>query len=469
MGIGTSIGDLYVKLGFDVDDAKLKSFDQSIKDVFGTVLKIAGVGGGVAGFIGLAKGAEETALQITNLTTVYGTSAKAIQAWGAAVHESNPLKSYAEGISSFGSIAEYLKNAAYTPQGASSLNRLGVSFSSEDVQHPERIIDKLFETIPKLLAAHPEQRGLYSSLIGDVTGDATNIRIFEKGRAFQEAAASRTSLYDDDLKNTVRVAQDIAELENQWDRFFKHAIGLLAEGTIHLEKNIKEHGWVDGIGITVDELGAADPYNLKGARDALINNKVMNAGVDATSKWLQGNNPRGESREFWQNKGYTWGQVSAWLGQEEAESDYGTNPNMNKGKYKGAFQWSPERRAAILAGSGIDVEKVGHIGQLEAADWEFRHMGLEEKFKQLKNERDASKFLSDKFEIHEKFNKQHGDETAYRQNLASKQAQAGGDTNMTVHQVIYSNADAQEVARLSQDRIDRMLRGTYTQQTGTGF
>ncbi len=463
MASGQSIGDLFVKLGFDVDDSKLKSFDASIKETFSTIMRFAGVGAGVGGFVALAKNASDTALQIANLTTVYGTSAKAIQAWGAAVHESNPLKSYAEGIASFGNIAQYLSNAAFTPSGTVALNRLGVSFHSDDIQHPERIIAKLFESIPKLLKEHPENRALYSSLVGDVTGDPTNLRVFEKGKDFQDAAASRVSLYQKELDDTVKVAQDIAALQDEWDKFYKHAIGTLAGGFIELQKNIKEKGFIEGLGVSLDELGAANPYKLDSIGKALIQNPVMNAAVNSASRAIQDfGGARHESREFWEAKGLDAHHIAAWLAQEEAESGYGTNKNTNKGKYKGAFQWSPERRQQILEGTGIDVANASHWQQLQAADWEYRKMGLEDKFKQTKGSRDATKFLSDKFEVHEKISNR-GDEYAYRQNLAEKQLP---DLQVNVTQHIHSNADAGEVARIANDRISRLVLGTYLEQTG---
>lgn len=465
--MGQSIGELFVKLGFEVDDAPLKSFDNSIKDVFNTVKSIAGVSLTGAGLYELAKGAEQTALQIENMTAVFGVSAKAIQAWGAAVHENNPLKSYKEGIASFGNVAQYLSNAANSASGTVALNRLGVPFSvTNDTQHPERILDKLFDTVPQLLAAHPEKRGLYSQLVGEITGDAANIQIFERGRAFADKAAQNVSVYQKDLDDTTKVSRDIAGLQDQWDHFVNHAIGTLASGLLEMEKNIKDHGVLAGLGITVDELGAADPYNLKGAHNALVNNPVMVGLSTAAAQAIEGApesavSNRKDSLSFWEAHGFTPPQIAAWIAQEQAESAF--NPRAKNGQFQGSFQWSPARAKEILGGTGIDISKANHWQQLQAAEWEFRKMGLEDQYRKLADPRDASKFLSDKFEIHEKFNKSHGDETAYRESLAEKQIP---QLNLTVTQVIHSNADADEVARIANDRLGQSVLSAYLNMPG---
>lgn len=445
------LGELFVSLGFDVDDKKLKTFDETLKSAYSTAIKMVGIGGGVAGFIELAKGAEQTALQLANLTTVYGTSAKAAQAWGAAVHESNPLTSYAQGIESFGKIAGYFASAAFQGKGATALNRLGVQFTTDDVQHPERVIDRLFEKIPQLLAAHPENRGLYSALVGDITGDPTNLRIFEKGKGFEDAAGSRVSLYQKELDDTVKVAQDIAALQDQWDHFYKHIMASLAPGAGELAQAAEKGGFWG----FVDKLGQLDPFGIKDK-------------ANATAGWFSGHQGaiddalgggRKDSMAFWAAHGYSQPQIAGWLAQEQAESSF--NPRAKNGKYGGIFQWSPERAARILKGTGIDISKAGHWQQLQAAAWEFEQMGLDKNFRGIGDPRQASKYLSDKFEIHEKYNKQHGDEAAYRASLAAQAPNVTANITVNTHR-----DDPDHIGRVVAGHIDDTVLDTWLNQTG---
>lgn len=460
---GISLGELFVSLGFDVDEKKLKSFDETLKSAYETGLKIVGIGGGVAGFITLAKGAEQTALQLRNLTTVFGVNAQAAQAWAAAVHENNPLISYSQGIESFGKISQYFASAAFQGKGAQALNRLGVGFSTDDIQHPERMINKLFEQIPRLLTQHPENRALYSSLVGDITGDAANIGIFERGKSFQDYAGSHAALLQKELDDTVRMAENIAAVENQWDHFYKKMMADLAGGGLDVVKNIKEQGFLAGIGQSLVDLGAADPYGLKSKGNWLLNNGMMANARAGAFNMMEGGaaGNRADAITFWQAHGYSSPQIAAWLAQENSES--GFNPRARNGKYSGLFQWSPDRAAAILKGTGIDIGTANHWQQLQAAEWEFRQMGLDKNFRGIGNSGDASKFLSDRFEIHERFNASHGDEAAYRARMAEQMERP---VEVHLHQTIHSNADAEEVARISHEGMRGAVLKAYMDQIG---
>jgi len=82
--------------------------------------------------------------------------------------------------------------------------------------------------------------------------------------------------------------------------------------------------------------------------------------------------------QWWKNKGLSDAAAAGMAAQETAESggnpaargDYvGTTPTAH-----GAYQWHPDRRAAILAGTGIDVSTNNDINQhREAAYWEYTH------------------------------------------------------------------------------------------------
>jgi len=83
------------------------------------------------------------------------------------------------------------------------------------------------------------------------------------------------------------------------------------------------------------------------------------------------------SLAFWKSKGLTDAQAAGMAAQEIAES--GGNPGA-RGDYVngqataiGAYQWHADRRAAILAATGIDVTKATIEQQREAAYWEYTH------------------------------------------------------------------------------------------------
>lgn len=78
-----------------------------------------------------------------------------------------------------------------------------------------------------------------------------------------------------------------------------------------------------------------------------------------------------ESYDFWRSKGLTHEQASGLVGMEQGESNFNPRAVGDGGKAHGAFQHHPDRRAAILKGTGIDIDTATHQQQLEAAYWEM--------------------------------------------------------------------------------------------------
>ena len=78
-----------------------------------------------------------------------------------------------------------------------------------------------------------------------------------------------------------------------------------------------------------------------------------------------------QSYNFWIANGYSPAGAAAMVSQEEAESQFGTDPNTNNASGAGNFQWNAQRQAQILNGTGINVATdTNHQDQLQAALWE---------------------------------------------------------------------------------------------------
>lgn len=363
--MGQSIGELFVKLGFDVDDAKLKSFDDSIQDLYAGIQKLAGyagVGLGVAGFVELGKHASDTALNVENLTKVYGVSEQAIRSWAAAVHENNPLKSFNEGISSFATLADYLSKATYTPQGVMALNRLGVHWDSSMIGHPEAVINELFRTVPAMLKANPNLRSMYSDLIGQVTGSRENIGIFERGPQWYAAAAARAATSQEDNDRMTQQRRNIAALEDQWDKFINHVFGSIADFTLKVqaagEKGgakgavayIGEHSWIDS-------LGAWNPFGL-GNIGGNVKGMISSGNAAGMKRYLQG-------------KGWSEAQARGIVNRLMKESSLNPGAVGDHGLALGLAQWHPDRQANFEKWAGHSMRGSTWQEQLDFLNYEL--------------------------------------------------------------------------------------------------
>ena len=108
---------------------------------------------------------------------------------------------------------------------------------------------------------------------------------------------------------------------------------------------------------------------------------------------------KAESYRFWLSEGYTPEHASGLVANEAKESSF--NPSeineadtaKNGGPSMGIAQWSPARRAAILAGCGVDIEgkdRYDHLRQLKALSWELNRGGEQKANARLKATKTAS-------------------------------------------------------------------------------
>lgn len=74
---------------------------------------------------------------------------------------------------------------------------------------------------------------------------------------------------------------------------------------------------------------------------------------------------------FWRSKGLTHEQASGVVANEQAESAHNPRARGDGGLAHGLYQHHPDRRAAILAGTGIDMSTADAQQQREATFWEL--------------------------------------------------------------------------------------------------
>lgn len=110
-------------------------------------------------------------------------------------------------------------------------------------------------------------------------------------------------------------------------------------------------------------------WYLLGKEQNFINRTFSKPSSSPTST-----SARQKIMDFWKSKGYGSGAAAGWTANAQAESSF--NPLATNAGHVGLYQWSPARRAAIFAGTGIDVATASLDDQLKAAAWEASHMGL---------------------------------------------------------------------------------------------
>lgn len=105
------------------------------------------------------------------------------------------------------------------------------------------------------------------------------------------------------------------------------------------------------------------------------------------------------SLEFWMKQGYTREQAAGLVANEMAESGGNAGARGDNGSAVGLFQWHPDRVAAILAGTGIDVRTANHADQLKAAAWELHQRGNDVGLKRQIGAFGSGAYVSSNFEV----------------------------------------------------------------------
>lgn len=471
-----SIGDLFIKLGFQVDSQPLKDFSDSINSTFKGLLQFAGVDLGVQGLKNIAASAANSALSMRDLNAQFGISYGFMQKFQGQWAHLNPLDDPNAALRIETNLAQYQANMR-AGIGGSEAGHFGVVASDS----METMLAKIQQRLPLMLQQNPSMRGYIEQWVTAIFGDPRAMTYLQTKQEELDIAGELYNQTKKQREETVEAAEALGNLHLAWDNFFNHIVASMAEGILQLNNFIKNpkaedaaHPILSGIGRWVDWLGGKDIYGLADTGKAIINgsvnNPIMNSIVSGIVGGITGgaNGNKLDATSFWQSKGYNNAQIAGWLAQEQAESTYGTNPNMNKNGHYGAFQWSASRAANIFARTGIDVKTAPHWKQLQAADWEFNNMNLSDQFRGINHSAEASEFLSKKFESHEKYNNQHGDEAAYRAKLAEQNS--GDITNNTTINLQSNSDDNHELAqRIAEYFHHRIIEPAHPQFNKGGY
>ncbi len=210
-----NIGELFVALGFDVDDGKLKEFNEKVVAGRNELLKISAVAtGAVYALNAFAEQSVNNAIAIRNLTNEVGANGEAVSRWQALVRATNPAMSADDAIASYKRLSDYLRDASLG-KGAGSLNMLGVNYFNGMTNE---------QAIAQIKAALPgaEQRFSKSQISGFLTdilgtsGVLNALRMTDSEAERLTAGRFRTQAQIDEL---AKLGDKLNDVSIQWDNF----------------------------------------------------------------------------------------------------------------------------------------------------------------------------------------------------------------------------------------------------------
>lgn len=461
-----NIGELFVSLGFDVDEEKLKNFNKDIREGVDGLVKISVAAGGAVTALNVFIGAQaDSAIRLRNLNAELGLTPSLVQGIAAAMHQANPAESIdqaTESIARFSSVVKQQIAAGGGPSGALA-QLLGNAW------HPgmseEEMLPAIAANKQRLITewgggAYGKAR--FADLLGQVGLGGQNTRFFDLSQHQMQAAIDTYSTTKKVNENLEHFAEAQANLTNAMNKFsfdlagelsptLTNAVNAFAAALLKLDTFNQSHpgagthelaaaAGVTGVVARIFGASVASKLPLIGGAASGLGGAGILAGM-ASIPWLAGDigeyigeqlrGPRpnsankAESMKFWMSQGYTQAQAAGLVANEEAESSFNPTKVGDGGRAVGSFQWHPDRAAAILKSTGIDVRSASHIDQLRAAAWEMVSSGVAGKLMQTKSARDSGALVSRLFE-----RPRGGDEEASRR----------GEMAANITQNIYTNA-----------------------------
>lgn len=122
------IGELFIALGFDVDDKKLKEFNEGIKTGLNELLKMSAVAAGAVYAINrFVSGAVDAATALRNFNNETGESARALQKWQVVSELTNAAVTADQVTSSFKAMSSAISDVRMGKGPSGAFARLGIS------------------------------------------------------------------------------------------------------------------------------------------------------------------------------------------------------------------------------------------------------------------------------------------------------------------------------------------------------
>jgi len=220
--MGMSIGELFVSLGFDVDDGKLKDFNEGVKSTAGELLKLSAIAtGGVMALGAFVQGSIDRAFGIKNFATETGYAAEGMLRFASAVNQTNTAVSVAEASGAYRKLADHMTEVTDKGGGAVLARLTGGAY------HLGMSEDEVIELLRSYKQEFIRQNG------GGQIGEAKHAMLLNQvgvgagaERALDLSSKQYFQLTDDYVRQEMAAAKAntdlggaIAEANQKWDAF----------------------------------------------------------------------------------------------------------------------------------------------------------------------------------------------------------------------------------------------------------
>lgn len=395
-----SLGELFISLGFDVDDQKLKNFQRNLRDTHEEMVKLGTVAATTVGALSLfIQNAADGAVRLNNMALMFGANTQAAQTFANALHQVNSQISITAGQAMFGQFSQLILGKIPLGQGAAgALALLGGGYEPGTGQTPEQILENLAHHYGQMKKQLGIGYGVQLEQIGLGGAEPAIKELAENPNAYYGASKYNTSAAN--IEKLTEFAKATAELDEIWNKFFNDLAGNIAPQA------------AAAVHTLVDALNYADKFANEHPTVAAVGT-VAGVGASAYGGWkilqrlLGGSATAAGAGSLLGDFGYLgalgsapW--VGSWLGEEigaminnsssssnlspgilrRLKEESGLNPNIyGKGKEGrgmpneayGIGQWHPDRQALFAKAFGHDIHGSSLEEQEKFINWELLH------------------------------------------------------------------------------------------------
>lgn len=228
-----NIGEVFIALGFDVDESKLKSFSDKINGLQKSMLVLsASAAGAVFGLESFMRGSVESATALENLKDATGENIIAVEKWMAAGNKANSLLNYDAIRESIMGVNQAMA-AGTLGENSSIFGKMGISPFGKDgkAKLGTEFLDEVRRNLPTIIKRYAPWQGL-KGLMPDLSALGVNQGLLQALKLNDSQFADYSKNYqvvEKTLQQNKKLGQDIADLTQKFQNFKDTIVGDWAE------------------------------------------------------------------------------------------------------------------------------------------------------------------------------------------------------------------------------------------------
>lgn len=216
-----SLGELFISLGFDVDDEKLKGFEEKLNTTKEGMLKLSAAAVAALGVLTLfVNHAADGAVRLHNMAVQFGVNTQAAQTYANALHQVNTAISLQAGQEQYKAFSNLIN--AKVPQGSGAFAALALLGVTNPYGTPEEVFSEIQKNREKALRENftgdaKKRLAQYSTRLEEIGLPGSYEAIAQSPEKYN--AASQYNVPEAQIEHLTHFSQSVAVLDEAFTKF----------------------------------------------------------------------------------------------------------------------------------------------------------------------------------------------------------------------------------------------------------